>query len=161
MGIMILFIAPDASVPADVCSAPTPTDVQVSDPPEGRTGAPPEFKVPLTGLDRQGNAVTIRKPPGKARRLASGARIKVEDIRFSHRNVRIDRGDELKWVFDSGELHNVTLANGPVGFGSPNLNRDNGGVPRRYDQRFDKAGTYRLFCALHPTQMTERVVVER
>jgi plastocyanin len=164
MGIMILFIAPDASVPADPCSAPMPTDVvthQTTDP--GRTGEPPEFKVPLTGLDEQGNAVKVAKPPGKLEEVKSGARIKVENTRFSKRNVRIDRGDKLNWVFDTptAEIHNVTLANGPEGFGSPNLSQDENDVPREFGRTFKKAGTYRLFCALHPTQMTERVVVKR
>lgn len=30
---------------------------------------------------------------------------------------------------------------------------------RTYTQRFTRPGTYRFFCALHPTQMQERVVV--
>jgi plastocyanin len=54
------------------------------------------------------------------------------------------------------ELHNLTLANGPLGIGSPNLN----GV-RTYTQRFTRPGTYRLFCALHPVQMSQRVVVKK
>jgi plastocyanin len=167
MGIMIVFIAPDNSVPAateELCSpGALPTDVVTrgSDTP-GRTGEPPVFKVPLTGIDRNGNAVTIAKPPGRTHDLESGARIRVESNEFSRRNVRIGRGDELNWIFDteSEDVHNVTLANGPKAIGSPNLSRDSAGIPREFTRRFNKAGTYRLFCALHPTQMTERVVVE-
>ena len=53
------------------------------------------------------------------------------------------------------ELHNVTLADGPVGFGSPNLNGE-----RDYSRKMNKAGTYKLFCALHPVDMQERVIVK-
>jgi plastocyanin len=167
MGIMVVFIAPDDSVPAaaeELCSpGALPGDVVTrgSDVP-GRTGEPPAFKVPLTGLDRNGEAVEIRKPPGRTVSLRSGASIRVRSNEFSRPNVRIGRGDELSWIFDteSEDVHNVTLANGPKAIGSPNLSRDSSGVPREFTRRFNKAGTYRLFCALHPTQMTERVVVE-
>ncbi len=155
MGIMIIYIAPDASVPADVCSAPAPTDVHVSDRPDGRTKGPVKFKVPLTGLDEDGNAVEISRPPGKTKRVGPGATLDVGDNFFRQKNVRIDKGDKLNWKFDSSTLHNLTLANGPEAIGSPNMNGD-----RTYSRRFDRAGTYRLFCGLHPVQMSERVVVK-
>jgi plastocyanin len=62
----------------------------------------------------------------------------------------------LRWKFYGGELHNLTLANGPVGIGSPNL--DDG---RAFSHTFSEPGTYRFFCGLHPVQMSERVVVGR
>jgi plastocyanin len=88
--------------------------------------------------------------------MRSGARVKVGDRFFSRGNVILRRGAKLNYVFDSGELHNLTLANGPVGIGSPNLNQG-----RLFTQRFRRAGTYRFFCALHPVQMQERVVVKK
>jgi plastocyanin len=163
MGIMIVFIAPDSTVPADPCSAPMPDDVVIrGSEVEGRTGEPPEFKVPLTGLDQDGQAIKIAKPPGKTENVKSGTDIVVQNAAFSKRNVRIDRGDKLDWIFDtaSSDLHNVTLANGPKAIGSPNLSRDGEGTPRTFSRRFNRSGTYRLFCALHPVQMSERVVVK-
>ena len=159
MGIMIVFIAPDAGVPADVCSEPLPGDVEISERPDGRTKGPPRFEVPLTGLDENGQAVEIPHPPGKLRDVPSGTTLNVKDNFFQQKNVRIDRGDELEWSFDSNQLHNLTLANGPKAIGSPNLSRDEQGNPRTYNRRFNRSGTYRLFCALHPVQMSERVVV--
>ena len=160
MGIMIVFIAPDAGVPVDVCSEPPPTDVNVSDRPPGRKKGPVRFEVPLTGLDENGEAVKISHPPGKLKDVKSGTTIGVRDNFFQQRNLRIDRGDELEWSFDSGQLHNLTLANGPKAIGSPNLSRDGQGTPRTFSRRFNRSGTYRLFCALHPVQMSERVVVK-
>jgi plastocyanin len=159
MGIMIVFIAPDESVPVETCSEPVP-DMKVSERPDGRTKGPVKFEVPLTGLDEDGQAVEISAPPGKLKDVKSGATLGVGDNFFKRKNVRIERGDELTWEFATNDLHNLTLANGPRAIGSPNLSRDNDGKPRNYTRRFNRSGTYRLFCALHPVQMSERVVVK-
>jgi plastocyanin len=74
---------------------------------------------------------------------------------FGAPNLRVKRGSSLTWQFSGAELHNVTLANGPLGIGSDNLDGD-----RTFTQRFDRPGTYRFFCAIHPTQMQQRVVVK-
>ena len=50
----------------------------------------------------------------------------------------------------------MTLANGPRGFSSVNLD---GG--RKYNFHFKTPGTYRIFCALHPIEMTETVTVRK
>jgi plastocyanin len=155
MGIMIAYIDPDkdaqrcGALPDDVKNLLAPGSIS------GRTGGPVPFKVPLTGLDENGNAIKIRKPPGKTRPLKSGNTIEVDDRYFSRSNVRVKRGATLNWQFSGDELHNVTLASGPIGFGSPNLDGD-----RTFSQRFTRNGNYRIFCALHPVQMSERVVVK-
>jgi plastocyanin len=154
MGIYLLFVAPPTPG-TDSCD-PLPGDVEsfATDQP-GRKGKPVPYTIPLTGLDRNGNAVTIRKPPGKLRRAKSGAQVNVEDRLFDKANVLLRQGAKLNYRFTGGELHNVTLANGPLGFGSDNLDGD-----RVFSQRFKRAGTYRLFCGLHPVQMSQRVVVQ-
>jgi plastocyanin len=165
MGIMMVYVAPDPQVTAP-CGA-LPDDIQTFPQKgelDGRHGPVP-FKIPLTGLDKQGNAITIDHPPGKIQKVRSGATIKVGDRFFSKTNVSIPRGGTLNWKFDSTDLHNVTLANGPAAIGSPNLSRSTVaptvGEPREFSKRFTKAGTYRIFCALHPVQMSERVVVRK
>jgi plastocyanin len=152
MGIMVIYVAPDDTV-TEPCG-PQPTDVNVlGASQEGRPGPIP-LEIPLTGLNKQGEAVTINKPPGETKRVKSGATIQVGDRYFKKTNVRVKRGASLRWQFSGNELHNVTLANGPVGFGSPNLDQG-----RTFDVSFDEKGTYRLFCAIHPVQMSERVIV--
>ena len=154
MGIMIAYLAKDPAV-SDPCG-PLPDDirnVRIDRP--GRRGPVP-FRIPLTGLDENGHAQTISAPPGKLRKAGSGATIAVSDRYFDRPNLRVRKGSELTWQFGGSELHNVTLANGPEAIGSPNLD---GG--RNFSKRFRKPGTYRLFCALHPTQMQERIVVKR
>jgi plastocyanin len=48
----------------------------------------------------------------------------------------------------------VTLANGPRGFASLNLDGD-----RKFARKLNTPGMYRLFCAIHPVSMTETVKV--
>jgi plastocyanin len=113
--------------------------------------------VPLTGLDRQGHARTISRPPGRLRRISGAkATVRVADFAFSRPNLSVARGATVRWRFPDAELHDVTLASGPRGFSSPHL-----GTGGRYSHRFDRPGTYRLFCSLHPVLMTERIVVRR
>jgi plastocyanin len=153
MGIMIVYLDQDSSV-TEACSN-LPGDVEtLGTDYDGRT-EPIPFRVPLTGINEKGRAETIAKPPGRLRRLASGSTVKVRDHKFSRPNISLRRGADLNWRFDGPDLHNVTLANGPEAIGSPNY----GAGGNTFEHSFDRRGTYRLFCALHPTQMAERVVV--
>lgn len=169
MGIFVVFVDenPGTSLNAPVngacASLPTDTQTLATDQP-GRRGAPPPFKIPLTGLDTSvspPHAIKISAPPGKLKRVKNGATIEVGDRFFSKPNVEIRAGAALNYKFTGvpssslESLHNLTLATGPFGIGSPNL--DGGRV---YKQRFKRPGTYRFFCGLHPTQMQQRVVVE-
>lgn len=153
MGIMVVFLAQDpAAVAPSGCAKPA--DIQESGPSEPGRGVAPRFTVPLTGIGRGGKAVTIAKPPGKRVRVRSGARITVGDRFFSKPNLTLPVGGMLRWRFASTELHNVTVANGPRGFASLNLDGN-----RDYRQRLKAPGTYKLFCALHPVSMTQTVKV--
>ena len=153
MGIMVVYLAPDPSVTQDCGPIPNWTILKTNQP--GRPGPIP-FKIPLTGLDANGQAITIDAPPGPLRNAPNGSDtvIPVGDRYFGEPNIRIRQGSFLTWQFNGQELHNLTLADGPLGIGSDNLD---GG--REFSQKFDRPGTYRFFCALHPVQMQERVVV--
>lgn len=152
MGIMLVFLVPDESVSGGCVPPPADLADYASTAP-GRTSAP-RFKVPLTGIGPDGNARTIKKPPGRRTRVAGGTTIKVGSQYFSKPNVKLAAGGWLNWVFEGGELHNVTVANGPRGFSSVNLN---GG--RDFRKRLKEPGTYQLFCGLHPVTMTSTVKV--
>jgi plastocyanin len=152
MGISIAYVAHDAP-PVDPCAA-LPGDVE-----EWQTSAPhrtepPEFRVPLIGLDGRGRAVEIERPPGATRSLGRAGTIRVKDFGFSARNVRVRRGARLGWRFEDRELHDVTVADGPRGFSSPHLSDR-----RTFRQRLTAAGRYKLFCSLHPVTMTQTVEV--
>ena len=155
MGINLVYLAP-GEVSEDC--APAPTDGVNIQPAELRgekfRTKTPKFTVPLTGVNSRGKAVSISRPPGRTRTLKSGATIKARDSYFSIPNVQVKKGAKLGWSFGSPTLHNVTLANGPRGFSSGNLN---GG--RKFKMKFKVAGTYRLMCTLHPVGMTQTVTV--
>jgi plastocyanin len=153
MGIFVVYIAPGAAGTPPCGGAPGDVQTFKTDQP-GRPGPIP-FKIPLTGLNAQGEAITIKKPGGKLKRARSSTMTQVRDRFFGRRNVEIKRGATLNWQFSGNELHNLTLANGPVGIGSDNLDQG-----RIFSKRFGRPGTYRFFCALHPVQMTQRVVVK-
>jgi plastocyanin len=154
MGIMGIYVAPSDG-PVDGCG-PLPADAQTFQTPLPHRTLAPVFKVPITGLDSHGRAITIQKPPGKRVALKSGASIDVRNFFFSQPNVSVRRGAALNWRFGAtdGELHNVTLANGPLGFASPNQSTN-----AKFTYRFKKRGKYQIFCALHPVSMTETVTV--
>jgi plastocyanin len=154
MGLMVAYVAPDESV-TDGCG-PLPTDVRVIKTRTKGRAKPPLFRVPLTGLDKRGRAVTIEKPPGKTSVFDGDALIDVTSYAFSRRNVVVPRGATVTWRFNGDERHDVTLADGPLGFSSDALD---GG--REFSQTLDRPGTYKLFCSLHPVQMTQVVEVRR
>jgi plastocyanin len=151
MGIMVVYLVPDASVTQDCGPVPSWEVLKTNQP--GRLGPIPS-RIPLTGLDANGQATTINAPPGPIRNAGRNTVIPVGDRFFGARNLRVRQGSWLTWQFNGAELHNVTLANGPLGIGTDNLD---GG--RTFTQKLGRPGTYRFFCALHPVQMQERVIV--
>jgi plastocyanin len=155
MGIHVAYFAPgEVSEPC----GPPPTDAVNIQPAEVRgeqfRTKTPTFVVPLTGVNSKGRAVSISRPPGKTRRVKSGATIQAKDSFFSIPNVEVKKGSKLSWRFGTPSLHNVTLANGPRGFASDNLNDG-----RKFGVKFKVPGTYRLMCTLHPVGMTQTVTV--
>jgi plastocyanin len=150
MGIMVAFLAPDASVKKPC--GPNPTDVLHSVAPPGRH-SPPRFRVPIVAI-RGGRARDISAPRGRRVRVKSGAVIQVGNQFFRHANVSVTQGARLRWLFTSPALHNVTVANGPLGFSSRNLSDG-----RQFTARLTRPGTYRIFCALHPVAMTATIKV--
>jgi plastocyanin len=153
MGIWHLYLAPDPHV-RRTCE-PLPRDVLNELPREpGRTEAP-AVTVPLTGLDARGRARTIFRPPGPLLRAGASATVEVGSRTYSVRNLSIAQGGQVRWRFrDPRGRHDVTLANGPVGFASRWSNRG-----ESYSRRFAVPGRYQLFCSLHPIDMTQVVTV--
>jgi plastocyanin len=152
MGLMVVYVAPDPSV-TDPCG-PLPTDVKVLRTKTKGRPNPVPFTVPLTGLDHDGRAVTIAKPPGPFTVFDGDANVVVDNFAFSRPNLVVPRGSTVTWTFDDAVRHDVTLAHGPYGFSSDNLA---GG--KSFSQRLDRPGTYKLFCSLHPVQMTQVIKV--
>ncbi len=107
MGIMGLYFSPDAGV-TDGCAPLPPLETHAASVP-GRA-EPPSFTVPLA-----------RKPKGRIKRLGRKTTIDVGDFYYERQRVRVSPGSVLRWRFDGTFLHDVTVANGPLGFSSPHL----------------------------------------
>jgi plastocyanin len=131
MGIMLLFLAPEA---VSGCGATPALDIDL-----GRPSAPPAFSMPLP-----------RAPKGTVSRATSTF---VGDFRYGAERVLLKRGTTFTWRFMGSFQHDVTVVGGPVGFSAP---WTQSGVFRH---RFTKAGTYRLFCSLHPAKMVQQITV--
>lgn len=154
MGIFHVYVAHGGGGGPAVC-APLPGDLRNTLPGVPHRKEPPKIRVPLTGLDENGRARRIERPPGPTLAYDRSAQVSIEDSSFSVRNLSIPLGASVKWLFrDRGKLHDVTVADGPFGFGAPWDRRR-----RQFEQRFSKSGTYKLFCTLHPIDMTQTVQV--
>ena len=150
MGIMIVYFAPESRVTQNCGSIPNWTVQKTNEP--GRAGPIP-FTIPLTGLDANGQATTINAP----RAAAEGG---------------LGHGDPggrplLRRPQPAGEERfQPHLAIRRTGASQPDARQRPAGDRLRQSrrqphltQKFKRPGTYRFFCALHPVQMQERIVV--
>jgi plastocyanin len=155
MGIMVLAFAPDAGAGTTApCGAP-PGDLRSYWTQDRGRATQPRITVPITALKPGApRATVVTRSAGPSVRLRGGGTIDVERNAFGPANVSLPAGSSLRWRFFDDELHNVTLANGPRGFSSDNLD---GG--RSYAYKFSTPGTYRVFCTLHPVGMNETITV--
>jgi plastocyanin len=162
MGISMVYVAP-SETPVNGCG-PLPSDVETTVTSQPHRVQTPVFKVPIVGIGPNGKARTIQRPPGRTVKLRSGSKISVNNYFFGRANVQVKRGAKLSWIFHGGsvdnpfevndKIHNVTVANGPRGFASPNRSKG------KFAYRFKTRGKYQIFCALHPVAMTETVTVK-
>ena len=152
MGLMLVYIARDDS-PSSTC-AKLPDDLkQVGTKTKGRSRAP-VFPVPLIGLNSKGRAVEVARPPGQIFTAGLSANLNVGDSFYTRRNISIAQGGSVTWAFGSVLQHDVTVADGPRGFNSDWMK-----AGQSFTKRFNVAGKYKLFCSLHPVQMTQLVTV--
>ena len=86
--------------------------------------------------------------------MSGAAAVRIHNFRFSRPKVVIDRGQQVKWLFDDTVWHDVTTANGPTAFGSQHLKNGQG-----WSRTFHTPGTYQLYCTLHPLDMHQIVKV--
>ncbi|MBI5310457.1 MAG: hypothetical protein HZB14_05460 [Actinobacteria bacterium] len=146
MGTYIGAYTPDGDITPRSACAEQP-QVEYNPMPAGRTD-PPRFAVPL-----------FRQPTGPYRRLKK-PEVTVVSPRLEPGRIELAAGQRLRWNFatppGNDNLHDITLARGPVGFASPHLNQG-----RSFSYRFERPGKYELFCSLHPVQMTQVIRVRR
>lgn len=159
MGIMHVYLAPPAAGKA----AGAPSDCSRV-PPDARTlGAsfadprtePPHSAITLAAQDAAGIANPITQPPGPLLTTSSpNITSVVRSFHFLPANLSIPSGASVTWRFPEPFLHDTTVANGPRGFAS-NYSSDGS----KFHWAFTVPGTYRIYCSLHPTLMSQVVTV--
>jgi len=152
MGIMHAYVAPPtAKVPN---CAPLPTDVETAHWDKPYRTEIPKVQIPLAVRGPDGHAQPVDTLPGPFYRPPGDAVVRLRNLRFNHRKVALRRGASILWRFDDPFLHDVTSASGPSAIGTQPL--EDGAVWR---QRFNRPGTYSLYCTLHPLDMQQIVEV--
>jgi plastocyanin len=107
----------------------------------------------LARMGRDGYAHPFPGPGGREERFAGSGAVTERAYKFGPRRLSIPAGKRVRWTFVDRDLHDATLATGPRGFSSPPMR---GGA---YSHRFNVPGTYRIYCSLHPVDMTQVVTV--
>ncbi len=158
MGISHVYVAPPRPNAPDVRCSPAPPDAQELGAEFDRPrAAPPKVSLTLSRVGKDGRARPTTRAEGRARTVSGmEARVTVSDFSFSSTNLVVGLGAKVRWRFPDDEEHDVTLADGPEGFGSPWLNDGN-----RYGKRFTEPGRYLLMCSLHSAFMSQVVTVRK
>jgi hypothetical protein len=154
MGIMHVYMALGGASSAK-CQ-PLPDDIRYSGVDAPGRRSPPTIRVPLTQIVRRGQPRTVERLPGRLFRLGGDTTVDVRKFRFSKTNLSIPAGASILWRFRDRTRHAVTLANGPLGFGSNFFRRG-----QRYEQRFTRPGVHQIYCQIHPVSMHEIVKVRK
>jgi plastocyanin len=152
MGIDHLYIARDRR--ADRGCAPLPADAQELGAAWAGRPAPPHVRLTLAQVGPDGRAHPVGLPAGRPITFAGDAEVREARGAYRARKVSIPLGGTVRWRFADPDEHDVTLVDGPVGFGGPWSRRGD-----TYARRFDVPGTYKLYCSLHPAYMSQVVTV--
>jgi len=153
MAITHVYVARDSQVPAG-CAA-LPSDIRTVWTRKRGRSLPPRVTIPISRLSARGRVVSVDRPPGDevvtdAPDTVVGSTLGA----FAPSNLSIRTGASVSWRFDDDYAHNVSLASGPRGLYSPNFHQG-----ATYTHQFTVAGTYKLFCYLHPLTMNQVVTV--
>jgi plastocyanin len=76
---------------------------------------------------------------------AQPAAITIRDFAFAPTTLTIASGTKVTWTNSDEEPHTVMSADGGATFKSPALDTDD-----KFTFTFDKPGTYKYFCSIHP-----------
>lgn len=91
------------------------------------------------------------------------ARVTVNDYFFDPTAVTIGKGGSVKWVWSAANVasHDVHLKSGPKKLENRrSYSTGTSAVTEaRFRKSFERAGTYKYICTIHPTKMRMTVVV--
>src|SRR5436305_186127 len=92
---------------------------------------------------------------------ATATKVAVKDDFFSPTNVSVAKGGKVVWNWSgmNTQTHNVTLFAGPKGVKKSQFTSTNASSHFQFKKTFEKPGTYRFHCTLHPVEMKMTVKV--
>ena len=99
-----------------------------------------------------GAVAAATAPSGETR--AAEAKVEIDNFTFTPRSLTVARGTKVTWVNADDVPHTATSTETPPLFNSGLLDTDGS-----FSFTFEKAGTYRYFCGIHP-HMTGEIVVK-
>jgi plastocyanin len=105
-------------------------------------------KMDMAGMDRPGMA-----PPTQTAAMAPNT-IEINNFAFGPETLTVAAGTTVTWTNHDDEPHTVVNGDNPRLFKSGALDTDD-----KFTFTFDKPGTYKYFCSIHP-HMTGTVVVK-
>jgi len=76
--------------------------------------------------------------------LAATDQVRVADNYYSVKRLTVARGTRVTWRWAGVLNHNVTVRSGPTRFHSRTQ------ATGSFSHVFDRAGTYTLYCTIHP-----------
>ena len=80
--------------------------------------------------------------------------VTINNFAFSPAILSVAPGTKVTWTNKDEEPHTVTSADGGKTFKSPALDTDD-----KFSFTFDKPGTYKYFCSIHP-HMVGTIIVK-
>jgi plastocyanin len=90
-------------------------------------------------------ALTVALLAASSVALASGSKtVKIKDNFYSVKKLTVGKGTRVTWKWAAFLRHNVVVRSGPSKFKSRTQVRGS------FTHTFSKAGTYHLYCTLHP-----------
>jgi len=108
-----------------------------------------------TGGANSSTAESAQAGSGESTNTAAAVTVDVKDMKFSPADITVKAGETVTWKFDDGGVpHTVTgLKDVGMSINSP-IQKDG-----EYSHVFDKPGTYKYICTIHP-EMVGTVTVE-
>jgi plastocyanin len=100
------------------------------------------------GDDNGGGGSSSSEQPAKPAKSggggAGGAQVTMKDIKFNPGSVTVKKGGTVTWTNDDSVGHDVTADSFKSG--------DAGGIQsgQTFKHTFDKAGTFKYVCTVHP-----------
>jgi plastocyanin len=116
------------------------------------TAAPGDTNMPMPPMMSHAPGMPLHLAAAPAAAAAATTSINIKDFAFAPTATTVTVGTTVQWKNLDGEVHTVRSVD--ASFGSNALDQSDS-----YSFKFDKPGTYKYVCSIHP-QMVGTIVVK-